>query len=120
MDPFSIAAILGNPVLRKVALGATVAVALVSAVFGFGAYERHVGKAEVRAEYERAAQAETNRETAVAEKAQQMIRQLATELAQTRSSRNAIASKARTDARSRLGNAGCVDPLSVQQLDRVR
>lgn len=109
-------ALLASPLVR----GLLLAAALVAAVFAFGAYERHVGKAEATAAYEKAAQVEKDREVAVLEKNQQIFQQLNAALDKARSDRNATANQVRAGIRQALGNAGCLDAGSVRGIDRVR
>ena len=107
-------ALLSSPLVR----GLILAGILVSGLLAFGAYQRHVGKAEVRAEYEKAAQVERDRQMASLEATQARARALVAELAKTKRSRDAMVQQ--NDAlASTLDGARCLDAGSVLQLNRV-
>jgi flagellar basal body-associated protein FliL len=93
--------------------------AIIGAVVGFIAYERSVGAAKIKAQYEAAAQAESTRQTASLEATQARVAALTAELAKTRRSRDATV--AQNDALARtLAGQRCLDAGTVKQLDRIR
>jgi Skp family chaperone for outer membrane proteins len=113
--PLALLGLLNNPVVKALLMAAAAA----SAIFAFAAYERHVGAAKVRAQYEAAAAAESARQMKSLEATQKRIALLTAELSKTKRSRDAMVQQNDTLARTLAGRS-CLDAGVVRQLDRVR